>query len=156
MIKFFRSIRKKLLSEGKATNYVKYAIGEIVLVVFGILIALQLNNWNEERKMGIQEKAILEELDKNLQSNLEILEDFLKGQEQRRNEIKWILHHIESKAPYSDSLSIYLRRVRFFEELSLVSSAYQSLKSIGFDLIRSQELKMEIIHLFNYVYEKNV
>jgi hypothetical protein len=50
MIKFFRRIRKKLLVEGKIGNYFKYAIGEIILVVIGILIALQINNWNEKRK----------------------------------------------------------------------------------------------------------
>ena len=50
MIKIFRNIRHKLLSEGKTINYLKYAIGEIVLVVIGILIALQVNNWNEKRK----------------------------------------------------------------------------------------------------------
>jgi hypothetical protein len=50
MIKLFRNIRRNLLNEGKTTKYFKYAIGEIVLVVIGILIALQINNYNEERK----------------------------------------------------------------------------------------------------------
>ena len=50
MIKFFRNIRRSLLSEGKTSKYLKYAVGEIVLVVIGILIALQINNWNEHRK----------------------------------------------------------------------------------------------------------
>jgi len=49
MIKFFRKIRKNLLNEGKATRYFKYAIGEIILVVIGILIALRINNWNETK-----------------------------------------------------------------------------------------------------------
>ena len=49
MIKFFRKIRQKLLSEGKTGKYFKYAIGEIILVVIGILIALSINNWNENR-----------------------------------------------------------------------------------------------------------
>jgi hypothetical protein len=49
MIKFFRKIRQNLLNEGKTTRYFKYAIGEIVLVVIGILIALQINNWNQQR-----------------------------------------------------------------------------------------------------------
>ena len=49
MIKFFRKIRKNLLNEGKATKYFKYAIGEIILVVIGILIALRINNWNETK-----------------------------------------------------------------------------------------------------------
>jgi len=52
MIKFFKNIRKTNLEEGKTVNYFKYAIGEIVLVVIGILIALQINNWNEERKQN--------------------------------------------------------------------------------------------------------
>jgi putative cell wall-binding protein len=55
MIKFFRKIRQNLLSEGKTGKYFKYAIGEIVLVVIGILIALQINNWNENRKNKIAE-----------------------------------------------------------------------------------------------------
>ena len=50
MIKFFRKIRQKLLSENKFSKYLLYAIGEIVLVVIGILIALQINNWNENKK----------------------------------------------------------------------------------------------------------
>ena len=50
MFKFFRHIRKSLLNEGKTSKYFKYAIGEIVLVVIGILIALQINNWNEQNK----------------------------------------------------------------------------------------------------------
>ncbi|WP_250434351.1 DUF6090 family protein [Hanstruepera flava] len=55
MIKFFRKIRQQLLSEGKTSKYFKYALGEIVLVVIGILIALQINNWNENRKNRITE-----------------------------------------------------------------------------------------------------
>ena len=50
MIKFFRKIRRKLLTENKISKYLLYAIGEIILVVIGILIALQVNNWNEDRK----------------------------------------------------------------------------------------------------------
>ena len=50
MIKFFRKIRKKLVSENKFSKYLIYAIGEIILVVIGILIALQINNWNEKDK----------------------------------------------------------------------------------------------------------
>jgi len=49
MIKFFRHIRKQLLTENKFSKYLIYAVGEIVLVVIGILIALSINNWNEER-----------------------------------------------------------------------------------------------------------
>lgn len=66
MIKFFRKIRHNLLAEGKTGRYIKYAIGEIILVMIGILLALQVNNWNENRKAIIQEKALLFNLTANL------------------------------------------------------------------------------------------
>ncbi|MHB1105914.1 MAG: DUF6090 family protein [Lutibacter sp.] len=69
MIKFFRKIRKKLLQEGKTASYFKYAIGEIVLVVIGILIALQINNWNEFRKINHQELIILENILQDLRND---------------------------------------------------------------------------------------
>src|SRR4030065_2883209 len=59
MIKFFRKIRQNLLSDGKTGKYFKYAIGEIVLVVIGILIALQLNNYNDSLKQNdLEQKAL--------------------------------------------------------------------------------------------------
>ncbi|WP_437395370.1 DUF6090 family protein [Flagellimonas lutimaris] len=62
MIKFFRKVRQRLLSEGKTGKYLKYAIGEIILVVIGIVIALQLNNWNESRKNEDEFKAVLQQI----------------------------------------------------------------------------------------------
>lgn len=59
MIKFFRHIRKSLLMENKTSKYIKYAIGEIVLVVIGILLALQVNNWNERRIQRQNENKFL-------------------------------------------------------------------------------------------------
>ena len=62
MIKFFRKIRQNLLSEGKTGKYLKYAIGEIVLVVIGILIALSINNWNNNQQDKRTEQATLKAL----------------------------------------------------------------------------------------------
>ena len=59
MIKFFRKIRQRLLSENKFSKYLIYAIGEIILVVIGILIALSINNWNENKKDRKLEKEFL-------------------------------------------------------------------------------------------------
>ncbi|WP_051229694.1 DUF6090 family protein [Psychroserpens burtonensis] len=59
MIKFFRKIRQNLLSEGKTGKYLKYALGEIILVVIGILIALSINNWNELRKTNNNQEKYL-------------------------------------------------------------------------------------------------
>jgi len=66
MIKIFRNIRKKLAAENKVASYLRYAVGEVVLVVVGILIALQINTWNENRK----ERAIEIKYLKNLQHEL--------------------------------------------------------------------------------------
>jgi hypothetical protein len=66
MIKFFRRIRLDLLKKNKTGKYAKYAIGEIVLVVIGILIALQINNWNEDRKTI----ATIDHLIKNIEDEL--------------------------------------------------------------------------------------
>ena len=73
MIKFFRKIRQNLLMENKTGKYFKYAVGEIVLVVIGILIALSINTWNENRKDDIREQAILKSLKVNLNENLNLL-----------------------------------------------------------------------------------
>ncbi|MET1257915.1 DUF6090 family protein [Flagellimonas sp. DF-77] len=79
MLRFFTTVRRKLLSEGKSAQYLKYALGEIALVVIGILIALQINNWNEARK---EEKALKEYLVKiksHTQEDLRQLEDITVG-----------------------------------------------------------------------------
>lgn len=69
MIKFFRKIRKKLLAENRFNKYFLYAIGEIVLVVIGILIALQINNWNENRKELSEVNLILQNLNDEFSAN---------------------------------------------------------------------------------------
>ena len=69
MIKFFRKIRQNLLSEGKTGKYLKYAIGEIVLVMIGILLALQVSNWNQERKDRISERKLLDNIHRDFIQN---------------------------------------------------------------------------------------
>lgn len=74
MIKFFRKIRQTLLSQGNTGKYLKYAIGEIILVVIGILIALQINNWNEQRKENFRETKLKSELIEEFEKDLAQLE----------------------------------------------------------------------------------
>jgi hypothetical protein len=69
MIKLFRKIRQNLLSEGKTGKYLKYAVGEIILVVIGILIALQINNWNESNKLKKEETTYLKRLKIDLEKD---------------------------------------------------------------------------------------
>ena len=74
MIKFFRHIRQSLIMENKTSKYFKYAVGEIVLVVIGILIALQINNWNQSRLDRIEEKNILATLHDEFLDNKKMLD----------------------------------------------------------------------------------
>ena len=76
MIKFFRKIRYDLMETGKTGKYFKYAIGEIVLVVIGILIALSINTWNQNRLVQIEKKEMLSKLQIEFQANKKILQDF--------------------------------------------------------------------------------
>ena len=83
MFNVFRNIRRKLANENAIIQYTRYAIGEIVLVMVGILLALQVNNWNVERLEKIKEKNILEDLRVEFKENLEDAERVAKGN-------KWI------------------------------------------------------------------
>ncbi|WP_299123175.1 hypothetical protein [uncultured Winogradskyella sp.] len=70
MIKFFRRIRQNLLSEGKTGKYFKYAIGEIILVIIGILLALQINNWNIKRLENIRADNFIEQMKSQVEGNI--------------------------------------------------------------------------------------
>ena len=92
MIRFFRKIRQNLLLESKTGKYLKYAFGEIVLVVFGILIALQINNWNEQVKQ-----------DKSIDDHLEILNQNLTEDQIQLQDLKQKI--IESKLAADSAMS---------------------------------------------------
>lgn len=93
MFKFFRKIRQNLLIENKTSKYFKYAIGEIFLVVIGILIALQVNNWNEKRIANDQSKIYLKNLDKEINQNIIIIESIGENLERMAD----ISHYYHSK-----------------------------------------------------------
>ncbi len=104
MIKFFRHIRQQLLSEGKTGKYLKYAIGEIVLVVIGILIALQINNWNETRKDIKKSRAILGEFIKDLASDTTGISRVVKLLERQTRYEVWALNRVVYDTSQIDSL----------------------------------------------------
>ena len=92
MIKIFRNIRQNLLAEGKTSRYLKYAIGEIILVVIGILIALSINNWNENKKLDRSRqdyyRQLLIDLNKDKESAHNFIMRFKKDREQYNNYLK--------------------------------------------------------------------
>ncbi len=93
MIKFFSQLRQSLVMENKTSKYLKYAIGEIVLVVIGILIALQINNWNERRKDKKTEVVILNQFLKDFQANDSIIKKGLADYQAQLKYIDVMLRH---------------------------------------------------------------
>ena len=94
MIKFFRNIRKDLMEKNKTRRYFKYAIGEIILVVIGILIALQINNWNENRKDLLNETKILNTLHAEFKQNRITLDSTLTLLNQSEKALNFVLNRI--------------------------------------------------------------
>lgn len=151
MIKFFRKIRLKLLSESKFTQYLLYAVGEIILVVIGILIVLQINNWNEWRKDRVKEKIILIDLVKNIEINIQTFQNDIDLLEEwsRSNEI--IIHALGNKISYSDTLRQHFHLARVTKQNLFISNiGYQSYKDRGLDLITNKDLSTEIIQLYEF------
>lgn len=153
MIKFFRNIRKKLIMENKTGNYLKYAIGEIVLVVIGILIALQINNWNESRKEHILEVQILKDIRKSLKADIENqinpnIETLIKD----LSNINDIKKTIEHKLPYNDSLNSKYRSLMFSKSFKYEVTAYKNLENEGIQIIKDPEIKNSIVRLYNMNY----
>jgi len=96
MIKFFRKIRQKLLTENKFSKYLIYAIGEIILVVIGILIALSINNWNQQRKELVKEQAILKQLKSEYEKNLVQLDEKILMRNQIIQASTSVLNYIDN------------------------------------------------------------
>jgi len=144
MIKFFRKIRQNLLMENKTGKYLKYAIGEIILVVIGILIALNINNWNENRKNAEKEKKYLSNINrevivdslnleytwfKNRQKKIECLElarNYILGDYIPKDTLRFINNvsygGINSRASFIGSSRTYKELVST-GNLSLISNA---------------------------------
>ena len=93
MIKFFRKIRKQLLSENKVNKYLLYAVGEIILVVIGILIALQINNLNEAKKTRAQEVAYLKNIKSDLAATNIEMDQYGASRAQRARAASRIVEH---------------------------------------------------------------
>lgn len=108
MLKFFRSIRHRLLNSGKVQNYLLYALGEIILVVIGILIALQVNNWNEGNKQELKVNSFLFNLKKDLQHDEENMEKLKKSNIFRFYSMQYLLQMANEKSydPTLDGITI--------------------------------------------------
>lgn len=150
MIKFFRHIRQNLIMENKTSKYLKYAIGEIILVVIGILIALQINNWNERRKTTNQLQGYLNSISKNIQTDtIEI--NLIKSLRERHNlaAVDYV------KYTYTDTMPMQLvpeiGRILGEQYLNVNQTGFDALKNSGYIAnLQGTELEDAIYDYYSY------
>ena len=137
MIKFFRNIRKNLLSKGKNTQYLKYAVEEIVLVVIGILIALQINNWNQNRIMDKNEQIYLLGLKEEFLISKSKLKELRAVNQKNYSGAKKILEYTNSKKePPTEALFSKILYQTFSDDI-----AFNPNNSLLYEMINSGNLK---------------
>ena len=143
MIKLYRNIRKRLLADQRLSKYFLYAFGEIILVVIGILIALQINTWNENRKSQEELQTILENLSREFQTNQQELDRTLKAIEHTRSGGLEILELTgKERLLTEDSLNQIIERPLFFPTWRPSNYTLKELNNTGrLGLIKDEALK---------------
>ena len=151
MIRFFRKIRYDLMEKNKTGKYLLYAIGEILLVVIGILIAISINNWNENQKNNNEETAILKSLYENLILAKTQSESLIIGERELRNTLVNVLGIQSNNTDVNRTSltdSIFAKAIWTMVTDVPVINSYTNLKNTGrLDLIKSQEIKEKFTSL---------
>ena len=140
MIRVFNNVRQQLVGEGKLARYIGYALGEIVLIVVGILIALQINDWAEDRNDRRFERKTLTQIRTNLQADHAELTAILENRRVAVQSIDRILAIEDPESP-DDNLKTWLADVMQFDRFYSISNAYEVLKSRGLDIVRDDGLR---------------
>lgn len=148
MISFFRKIRQKLLTQNRVTRYLVYATGEIILVVFGILIALQVNNWNEGRKEQETRKTLTETMLLELKKDSVFLKNSIDILEERidiLNDIKNRINNPLASVDTMDFIMKYEYDPSFQNPIGLNKNTFSTLSSSGqislFDNVDANEIQ---------------
>ncbi|PWK17531.1 DUF6090 family protein [Xanthomarina spongicola] len=159
MIKFFRTIRRKLVGENRfnkpaspAGKYLLYAIGEIILVVIGILIALQINNWNTERQKSELEVKILKEIESNLVFDLFEIREDISIMDSLNLASKDIIEYLKEHDTPSEEFYYNVAKMKAAPHFNPNMSGYELLTSKGVEIVRSDSLRMSISDLYESYY----
>ncbi|MFY9242776.1 MAG: DUF6090 family protein [Polaribacter sp.] len=139
--------------ENKTSKYFKYAIGEIVLVVIGILIALQVNNWNNNKQLEEVQIKCLNEIVTNLQADLLDIRFNINFNETRLNSCKVVLENLKNDVVYSDTLDVYYGSLLYTTRSVVNYSAYETLKFKGLEIITNDNLRKSISKLYSFHYQ---
>jgi len=143
MFSFLRRTRKKLLMKNDSRKYIGYAVGEIVLVVIGILIALGIDGWNEDRKERMLEQEILVQIRENLNKDRKALSGIIANANRAVYASEKVIELYE-KNQTSDSLKYWLGNIVQFDRFLPLTNAYEVLKSKGLDLVSNKELRFKL------------
>jgi hypothetical protein len=149
MLRFFRQIRQRLLSDNQFGKYLLYAIGEILLVVIGILIAFQVDNWNELRKEQQIELSLLEELRSDLKFSKQDLEDVNRTNKEYLDAYYLIYNSIENDLAYNSALDTAFSYLDVWGQPYLSTMTYETIKTKGIDMIENDSLKKHIVEVYN-------
>jgi hypothetical protein len=149
MLKFIRSIRKNLLTDSKVGKYILYAIGEVLLVVFGIIIAVQIGNWNQ----SVQDKELVRISLENLREDLEIQKEVIDGQIAHEKEMiaKTDTVYIFMQESNPSPTGIYPLLVELTTRRTFIANkaTFNNLESTGnIVLIKDKELKNALIRYY--------
>jgi len=153
MFKFFRSLRKHLLSENKFSKYLLYAIGEIVLVVIGILIALKINTMNENRRLAEEEQVYLSRMNYELaKDSIYFTRRLTDSQQEIANYTTFIRKAYQTQNTLEEFIDLMRLNGYNSEHLSVENATYYEMLNAGkFDLVSSDTLKYQIFDLYrNY------
>jgi hypothetical protein len=143
-----------MADDNKPLKYMRYAIGEIVLVVIGILIALSINNWNEERKQRVYEKKTLLLMKDNLKHDVNMFRGYAMTVLKNSIESSQIIsEHLSEKKPYHDTLDVHFARIPGFTLTMTNTSTYDNLKANGFSLISNDSLRERYQMLYQFRYK---
>jgi hypothetical protein len=128
MIKFFRKIRQRLLTENKFSKYLIYAIGEIILVVIGILIALQINSWNDHRVRKSEISSIYLSIKEELENDVMLLDKYLPIFNWKNANLEKIVREDISLDEWTKNDSLF-RSFASFPDFEISQERFQLLKS---------------------------
>lgn len=151
MIKFFKNIRQEHLMNNKTSRYFKYAIGEIILVMIGILLALQVNNWNNQRLKKQLEISILKQAKIDIQSMLNDMRGDIEVLKLGINSHLSIVDYIKNNAVYHDTMCFDFHWLMRDEYMYPITSAYDILKDEGLDLIKNDSIRTGFQNVFEFM-----
>jgi len=148
MLKFFRTIRKSIIGKGRIGNYLAYALGEIVLVMVGILLAVEINNMNKASQLREVERDILKEMKADLEADAEDWIYNIKIHRGAEESSKLIRRILVNDLPWHDTLKSHFSFTYRFTAIVHQKAAYKNLEAQGVSLIKNDSLRRLISHYY--------